>query len=87
MSKSVKIFSIILILFSLFINFYGVYATTDINMNLETNNSANSDSVNTNTDTYTPPSNIGVIEVLNILLITVGLVLILLGIAIITRLK
>ena len=115
MSKSIKIFSIILIIFSLFISFYGVYATTDINMNLESNEPSQNeitegntiaDSIIDNTiadeetqtttqDTLTPPTSVGAIteegltlsNILSILLITVGVVLILLAIAIIIRLK
>ena len=93
MSKSIKIFSIILIIFSLFISFYGVYATTDIDMNLETNDG--NDVTLTDEDSYIPPSSVGATveeglsfsNILNILLITVGVVLILLAIAIIIRLK
>lgn len=107
MSKSIKIFSIILIIFSLFISFYGVYATTDINMNLESdepisneitesNDVTNDETMSTTTqDTLTPPTSVGAIteegltlsNILSILLITVGVVLILLAIAIIIRLK
>ena len=115
MSKSIKIFSIILIIFSLFISFYGVYAT-DINMNLESNeptqnevtesdsiaNSLIDDAIaddenpsQTTQATLTPPTSVGAIveegltlsNILSILLITVGVVLILLAIAIIIRLK
>lgn len=105
MSKSIKIFSIILIIFSIFISFYSVHAT-DINMNLipnETTEDTNSIIDDTTTDTQpelssdsiTPPSSVGAIteeglglsNILSILLITVGVVLILLAIAIIIRLK
>ncbi len=116
MSKSIKIFSIILIIFSLFISFYGVYATTDINMNLESDEPTQNEVTDDNTiansliddaladdetqstttqDTLTPPTSVGAIveegltlsNILSILLITVGVVLILLAIAIIIRLK
>lgn len=116
MSKSIKIFSIILIIFSLFISFYGVYATTDINMNLEADEPTQNEVTEGNTiadslindaladeetqstttqDTLTPPTSVGAIteegltlsNILSILLITVGVVLILLAIAIIIRLK
>jgi len=116
MSKSIKIFSIILIIFSLFISFYGVYATTDINMNLESNEPTQNEVTEGNTiadslindaladgetpstttqDILTPPTSIGAVteegltlpNILSILLITVGVVLILLAIAIIIRLK
>lgn len=117
MSKSIKIFSIILIIFSLFISFYGVYATTDIHMNLESNEPTQNEVTESNSiadsliddaladdgethspttqDTLTPPTSVGAIveegltlsNILSILLITVGVVLILLAIAIIIRLK
>jgi len=48
MSKSIKIFSIILIIFSLFISFYGVYATTDINMNLESGETSENEIIEDN---------------------------------------
>lgn len=97
MSKSIKIFSIILIIFSLLISFYGVYATTDINMNLESDEIIDDaeTQISTDADTYTPPTSVGAVaeegltfsNILSILLITVGVVLILLSIAIIIRLK
>ena len=112
MSNSVRILSIILITFSLIINFYSVYAS-DINMNLvasdemlvnETQNGISLISgTDTNTQTQLPsdtesiasPSSVGATaeeglglsNILSILLITVGVVLILLAIAIIIRLK
>lgn len=113
MSKFIKVFSIILIIFSLCVSFYSVYATSDINMNLESNETIQNQLIGNNTDdvtdnltdietqspttadTYTPPTSVGIIaeegltlsNILSILLITVGVVLILLAIAIIIRLK
>ena len=114
MLKSIKIFSIILIIFSILINFYGVFAT-DIDMNLP---SAQTNEVEENTEDiantdypisddttqadsvlgesdFISPSSVGTLteeglstsNILSILLITVGIVLILLAIAIIIRLK
>lgn len=118
MSKSIKVLSIVLIMFSFIVSFYGVYAT-DINMNLPTvdqpsnitslDNNQNieqsvedivpsTEDVNVNTSSNTAeiqPSNVssiveeglGLTSILSILLITVGVILILLAIAIIIRLK
>ena len=116
MSKSIKVLSIVLIMFSFIVSFYGVYAT-DINMNLPTvdqpsnitslDNDQNIEqsvedivpsTVNVNTSSNTAeiqPSNVssiveeglGITSILSILLITVGVILILLAIAIIIRLK
>lgn len=107
MQKFIKIFSIILIIFSIFISFYSVHAS-DIDMNLVANedtedtNSITDDATNntqtqlsSNSDSITPPSSVGAItedglglsNILSILLITVGVILILLAIAIIIRLK
>ena len=112
MSNSIRILSIILITFSLIINFYSVYAS-DVNMNLvadeemlvnETQNGISLISgADSNTKTQLPsdaesiasPSSVGAVaeeglglsNILSILLITVGVVLILLAIAIIIRLK
>lgn len=110
MSKSIKIFSIFLIIFSIFISFYSVYAS-DINMNLvsdetteneaiEDSNSAVDDTtidtqLPSDSDSITPPFSVGAVveeglglsNILSILLITVGVILILLAIAIIIRLK
>ena len=118
MAKSIKVLSVVLIIFSFVISFYGVYAT-DINLNLPTTNqesnvTASPDLVNsTETNTYqdtqdiVPPSGdsdasstitpssvsgiseegLGLTNILSILLITVGVILILLAIAIMIRLK
>jgi len=119
MSKSLRILSIALIVFSLFISFYSVYAS-DVNMNLvaptpptsiDDSNSiqnvptANPDTtvqnqtqtpITSNPDTSTVnPSSVGAVaeegltfsNVLNILLITVGIVLIFLAIGIMIKLK
>lgn len=113
MSKSIKFFSIILIMFSIFISFYSVYAS-DINMNLVSNETNSNEIIEddnsilvddttndvqtqlpTDTDSLTPPSSVGTVaeeglglsNILSILLITVGVILILLAIAIIIRLK
>ncbi len=119
MSKSIKIFSFILIIVAILINFYSVYAT-DINMNLTSNeavpNEVTAGDVNTVdlesslTDNTVAPdldasltsqeetisaSSVGTLSeqglslsnILSILLITVGVILILLAIAIIIRLK
>lgn len=122
MSKTIKVLSIVLLIFSFIINFYGVYAS-DINMNLGSGNELTSQvtsnsnvednlvqttptndvttatehitSTITDSDVITPPSSIGsvaeeglgVSNILSILLITVGVILILLAIAIIIRLK
>jgi len=113
MSKFIKIFSIIFIIFSILISFYNVYAS-DINMNLTANETINEpidtnqviDETNENEqdtidqafsdlDDITNPSTIGVAteeglslsNILSILLITVGVIIILLAIAIIIRLK
>lgn len=111
MSKPIKFFSMILIIFSILISFYGVVHASDINMNLVENGTENEimndenaivddnpvddTQITTDIDTITPPSSVGttaeeglgLTNVLNILLITVGVVLILLAIAIIIRLK
>ena len=109
MLKSIKIFSILLIIFSIFISFYSVYAS-NIDMNLVDNqlsenanqvandNATIPDDETQNTedlDTITPPTSVGAVaeeglsfsNILSILLITVGVILILLAIAIIIRLK
>lgn len=119
MAKKIKLFSIILIIFSIIFSFYGVYAT-DIDMNIPGNADTNPNPEDANAivddtevppaDTTTPeipptqdqsgvsiitPSSVDSIEeetlsftnILNILLITVGVILILLAIAIIIRLK
>lgn len=112
MSKSIKFFSIILIIFSIFISFYSVYAS-NIDMNLVPNETVANESVSdenaitddnfiedtqTPTDTageITPPFSVsataeeglGLTNILSILLITVGIILIFLSIAIIIRLK
>lgn len=125
MSKSLRILSIALITFSLFISFYSVYAS-DINMNLTAdntaqpgiNNTTNSIVTDNTTDTSTQnqtqtqepitqspdtsttdtplnPSSVGAVpeegltfsNVLNILLITVGVVLIFLAIGIMIKLQ
>lgn len=111
MSKSVKFFAIILIIFSIFISFYGVVHASNIDMNLTANETTannenemidNDNSIDnidsqtsTSTDEITPPSSVsatveeglGLTNILSILLITVGVILILLSIAIIIRLK
>jgi len=106
MSKSIKILSIVLIIFSLIINFYGVVQASDINMNLTSNeveddtNEISDDNTSdiqspSDLDSITPPSSVGAVaeeglglsNILSILLITVGVILILLAIAIIIRLK
>ena len=111
MSKFIRVFSIVLIIFSLVINFYSVYASS-IDMNLATNadnsienNIANNSedslqdtnnmtSATTTNDEVSPSSvgsiseeGLGLSNILSILLITIGVVLILLAIAIIIRLK
>lgn len=104
MSKTIKLFSIILIIFSLLFSFYDVYAS-DIDMNLQDNsNTATSDEDNEGSSstvvapdigTQLPASSISSVEeeglsftnILNILLITVGVILILLSVAIILRLR
>ena len=111
MLKSIKFFAIILIIFSIFISFYSVYASS-IDMNLvsnETSNPDTNDGENAITDDnfsddnmdstgsgeVTPPSGVSattedglnLTNILNILLITVGVILIFLSIAIIIRLK
>lgn len=118
MSKSIKVLSVVLIIFSFIISFYGVYAT-DINMNLPTTNqdanvTSTPDLVNStdsniyqDTQDIVPPSGdsnasstvtpssvssiseegLGLTSILSILLITVGVILILLAIAIMIRLK
>lgn len=105
MSNSIKLFSIILIIFSIFISFYSVYAS-NIDMNLVSNEITSNEIIDANiTDTETQsPSDLdsilsassvgavteeglGLSNILSILLITVGVVLILLAIAIIVRLK
>lgn len=108
MLKSIKFFAIILIIFSMFISFYSVYASS-IDMNLVSNEMSNQNTVddeidNDNMDSQNltqsgdeivPPSSVGataedglgLTNILNILLITVGVILILLSIAIIIRLK
>ena len=118
MSKSIKVLSVVLIIFSFIISFYGVYAT-DINMNLPTTNQDSNvtsspdlvnsigsntyqntqdivpSSVDSNASSTVTPSSIsgiseeglGLTNILSILLITVGVILILLAIAIMIRLK
>lgn len=112
MSKTIKLFSIVLIIFSIIFSFYGVYAS-DIDMNLidnsindnevnqdEIDNSITQDPLNgttseSNIDSQLSASGVNSIEedglslsnILSILLITVGIILILLSIAIIIRLK
>lgn len=118
MAKSIKVLSVVLIIFSFIISFYGVYAT-DISMSLPTTNQeanvteapdlVNSTETNTYQDTQdiVPPSGdsnassivtpssvsgiseegLGLTNILSILLITVGVILILLAIAIMIRLK
>lgn len=113
MLKSIKVFSMILIIFSILISFYGVVHASDINMNLTENVIENIDETDenaivddtspitddmqttTDTSTITPPYSVsataeeglGLTNILSILLITVGVILILLAIAIIIRLK
>ncbi len=111
MSKSIKFFSVILIIFSMFISFYGVVHASNINMNLVANETATNEDENaivdnnpidasesqtsTSADEIIPPSSVsatveeglGLANILSILLITVGVILILLSIAIIIRLK
>lgn len=112
MSKKIKLFSIILIIFSIIFSFYGVYAT-DIDMNLTDEPPTEELPIVNQDDTEIPPtddeladllgtdssqitpSGVDSIEeetlsfsnILSILLITVGVILILLAIAIIIRLK
>lgn len=109
MSKFISFFSIILIIFSMFISFYGVAYASNIDMNLvahETSNEATNDEnsvtediadsqPSTTTEEIASPTGVsataeeglGFTNILNILLITVGVILILLSIAIIIRLK
>jgi len=120
MKKSIKIFSILLIIFAILFNVYGIAFASDVNMNLvdysgssevettnnNTDNTNNSNNTNSDMledeDSYIDinegsidASGIDSIEeeglsfsnVLSILLITVGVILILLAIAIILRLK
>lgn len=108
MSKSISFFAIILIIFSIFISFYGVVYASNIDMNLVANETTTSDEnaidspstdtepqASTSTEEITPPSSVsatteeglGLTNILSILLITVGVILILLSIAIIIRLK
>lgn len=113
MLKSIKFFAIILIIFSMFISFYSVYASS-IDMNLVSNETSDQNTIDNETtdntniddnigsqvpsesgDEIVPPSSVGataedglgLTNILNILLITVGVILILLSIAIIIRLK
>lgn len=109
MSKTIKIFSIFLVIFSLLISCYSVYAS-DINMNLQSNPASSTTNTTTmnqvisgdsqpqspiDNDSYTEPSSVssvaeeglGLSSILSIFLITIGVVLILLAIAIIIRLK
>lgn len=103
MSKFIRIFSIVLIIFSLVVNFYSIYASS-INMNLATDvdnpiedisEDTNNMAPSTTTNDEVSPSSVGSISeeglglsnILSILLITIGVVLILLAIAIIIRLK
>lgn len=108
MSKSIKFFAMILIIFSMLISFYSVYATS-IDMNLVANDTVDENTVVSdnavnddissqmpnNSGEITSPSSVsatqeeglGFTNILNILLITVGVILILLSIAIIIRLK
>lgn len=112
MSKFIRVFSVVLIIFALAVNAYSIYAS-DIDMNLAAN-TANStgNAVTDNSDTTSQnvddpqtsegttndevaassvgtisEEDLGLSNVLSILLITVGVVLILLAIAIIIRLK
>lgn len=116
MSKSIKFFPILLILFSLILSFYSVIYASNINMNLASGNSISGNIFQNANDTLTKeniandltanlieespiqtsaPSSVtataeeglGLSNVLSIILITVGIVLILLAIAIIIRLK
>lgn len=113
MSKSIKFFAIILIIFSILISFYEVVYASAIDMNLVANETSNESTNDENAITYdnptddtglqssttpdeiTPPSSVsatveeglGFANILSILLITVGVILILLSIAIIIRLK
>lgn len=103
MSKTIKLFSIVLIMFSLLFSFYDVYAS-DIDMNLTEQNVINDDQTDDESSTQVvapgigtqlPASSISSVEeeglsftnILNILLITVGVILILLSVAIILRLR
>lgn len=112
MSKFIRVFSVVLIIFALAINAYSIYAS-DIDMNLAANTANptenavtdNSDTTSQNVDDSQTPEDttndevaassvgtiseegLGLSNVLSILLITVGVVLILLAIAIIIRLK
>lgn len=110
MIKNIKIFSVVLIVFSIVFSFYGVFAS-DINMNL-VDNSIVSNTLDTNIqdenttlpDIQTPSDDLSgelsasgvnavqeeglsLSNILSILVITVGVILILLAIAIIIRLK
>lgn len=102
MSKFLRVFSMILIIFSLFINFYGVTFASDINMNLTENEQVESPENNVESDLSPLPDSsdiiasgvnatadegLGLTNILSILLITIGVILILLSIAIIIRLK
>ena len=94
---------IIIVLLVLFCSVPAVYAENDINMNLTTNSTttATQDTTNTTTpDTTTQPESaivssmpsgsdgeLGITGIINILLITVGVILIFLAIAILIRLK
>lgn len=108
MTKTIRNISILLIIFSFFINIYGVVSATEVNMNLtdysptenitdetdDTNDNDNADLSSEEGDILSP-SGINSLEddglsfsnILSILLITVGIILILLAIAIIFRLK
>ena len=113
MSKILRVFFSLLIVFSLIISCYSVYAT-DIDMNLTPDTSASEQNADTNiindtnqidnTGMQTPTDNnaatlnpssvgsvqeegLGISSILSIFLITIGVILILLAIAIIIRLK
>lgn len=114
MSKLISFFAIILIIFSIFISFYGVAYASDIDMNLVANETLDEatgdenvladenivtddtlDQQSSTTEDIISPTGVsatveeglGLTNILNILLITVGVILILLSIAIIIRLK
>ncbi len=89
MSK--KIYIVFVLIFILCSFFYSIYAN-DINMNLQNNistqgNSANNNSSPLNALSSLPEASLGLSNILNILLIVVGVLLILLAIAILIRLK
>ena len=83
----------LIILSLFFVNFAPVYATDDINMNITENETSNT---TVSASTYTPPttytsnsssSGLDISNILNILLMVIGILLILLSIAILIRLK